>query len=114
VQALEQDIATEVANAYADYSASRDIVDTIETRMLASANNVRTTMEYSYRRGEASFVELLDAVRTYNDTMQSYNEARAAYARSLYTLDSIAGKVTHEVWSDFGRGVRPARRGGMR
>lgn len=94
VQGLEQDISTEVANAYAEYSASRDIVDTIETRMLASANDVRTTTEYSYRRGEASFVEFLDAVRAYNDTMQSYNEARAAHARSLYTLDSIAGKVT--------------------
>ena len=47
-----------------------------------------------YRRGEASFVEFLDAVRAFNDTMQSYNEARADYARSLYTLDSIAGKVT--------------------
>jgi cobalt-zinc-cadmium efflux system outer membrane protein len=94
VQALEQDIASEVANAYAEYSASHDIVQTIETRMLAPARDVRTTTEYSYRRGEASFVEFLDAVRAYNDTMQSYNEARAAYARSLYALDAISGKVT--------------------
>jgi len=94
VHALEQDIGAEAKNAFADYSASRDIVETIETQMLAPANDVRTTTEYSYRRGEASFVELLDAVRAYNDTMQSYNEARAAYARSLFTLDAIAGKVT--------------------
>ena len=93
VQALEQDIATEAANAYVEYSAARDIVATIETQMLATATDVRTTTEYSYRRGEASFVELLDAVRAYNDTMQSYNEARAGYARSLYALDSISGKV---------------------
>jgi len=26
--------------------------------------------------------------------MEGYNEARAQYARSLYTLDSIRGKVT--------------------
>ena len=94
VQALEQDIATEAANAYAEYAAARDIVAAIETQMLTTATDVRTTTEYSYRRGEASFVEFLDAVRAYNDTMQSYNEARAAYARSLYALDSIAGKVT--------------------
>ena len=61
--------------------------------MLTQAQDVRTTTEYSYRRGEASFVEFLDAVRAFNDTMQSYNEARADYARSLYTLDSISGKV---------------------
>lgn len=92
VQALEQGIAEEATSAYADYSASRDIVERIETQMLAPASDVRTTTEYSYRRGEASFVELLDAVRAYNDTMQSYNEARAAYARSLYALDAIAAR----------------------
>jgi cobalt-zinc-cadmium efflux system outer membrane protein len=93
VQALENDISSEMASAYADYSTSRDIVSTIERQMLTQAQAVRTTMEYSYRRGEASFVEFLDAVRAFNDTTQSYNEARASYARSLYALDSIAGKV---------------------
>jgi cobalt-zinc-cadmium efflux system outer membrane protein len=39
-------------------------------------------------------VEFLDAVRAFNDTMQSYNEARASYARSLYALDSMSGKVS--------------------
>jgi cobalt-zinc-cadmium efflux system outer membrane protein len=60
--------------------------------MLAEARDVRETMAYSYRRGEASFVELLDAQRAFNDTMQSYNEARAEFARSLYLIDSAAGK----------------------
>jgi len=60
---------------------------------LTQAQDVRSTTEYSYRRGEASFVELLDAVRAFNETRQSYNEARAEYARSLYALDAIAGKV---------------------
>jgi cobalt-zinc-cadmium efflux system outer membrane protein len=92
-QALENDIASEVANAYAQYSTTREIVDTIERQMLKQAQDVRTTMEYSYRSGEASFIEFLDAVRAFNDTMQSYNSARAEYARSLYTLDSISGKV---------------------
>jgi outer membrane protein, heavy metal efflux system len=92
-QALENDVANEVANAYAQYTAAREIVDTIEHQMLTQARDVRTTTEYSYRRGEASFVEFLDAVRAFNETMQSYNEARADYARSLYTLDSISGKV---------------------
>jgi cobalt-zinc-cadmium efflux system outer membrane protein len=92
-QALEHDISNEVVNAYAQYTAAREIVDTIERQMLTQAQDVRTTTEYSYRRGEASFVEFLDAVRAFNDTMQSYNEARADYARSLYALDSISGKV---------------------
>jgi outer membrane protein, heavy metal efflux system len=93
VQALEHEIANEVIAAYAEYSSAHEIVDTIERQMLTQAEDVRTATEYSYRRGEATFVEFLDAVRAFNETMQSYNDARAGYARSLYALDSIAGKV---------------------
>jgi cobalt-zinc-cadmium efflux system outer membrane protein len=93
VRALENDVATELTTAYSEYSTARDIVDTIERQMLTQAQDVRTTTEYSYRRGEATFVEFLDAVRAFNDTMQSYNEARAGYARSLYALDAISSKV---------------------
>ena len=67
--------------------------------MLSRAQQVRTATEYSYRRGEASFVEFLDAVRAFNDTMRSYNEARAGYARSLYTIDSISGTVQSAIGS---------------
>lgn len=93
-KALEADIAGELEAAFSEYTSARRIVERIETDMLAQARDVRTTMEYSYRRGEASFVEFLDAVRAFNDTTQSYNEARADYARSLYELDAISGKVT--------------------
>jgi cobalt-zinc-cadmium efflux system outer membrane protein len=93
VTALEADVLNEVDAAYQQYSAAHDIVGTIEQQMLQRARDVRGATEYSYRRGEASFVEFLDAVRAFNDTMQSYNEARADYARSLYALDSISGKV---------------------
>jgi len=63
VQAAETDIASELTTAYAEYAAAHDIVDTIEAQMLVQAQDVRTTTEYSYRRGEATFIELLDAVR---------------------------------------------------
>jgi cobalt-zinc-cadmium efflux system outer membrane protein len=91
-RALENDISSEVANAYAQYATTHQVVETIEQQMLAQAQDVRTATDYSYRRGEASFIELLDAVRAYNDTIQSYNGARAEFARSLYTLDAISGR----------------------
>ncbi len=93
-RALEADVAADLDAAFAEYTSARQIVERIETNMLAQARDVRTTMEYSYRRGEASLVEFLDAVRAFNDTTRSYNEARADYARSLYTLDALSGKVT--------------------
>ncbi|HZT78210.1 MAG TPA: TolC family protein [Vicinamibacterales bacterium] len=91
IAAYEAQVRTEVDAAYEAYTAARDVVSTIEAQMLARARDVRSATEYSYRRGEASFVEFLDAVRAFNDTMQSYNAARADYARSLYTLDASAG-----------------------
>ena len=60
--------------------------------MVDQSRRVRDVMEFSYRRGEATFVELLDAQRTFIETMQGLNEARAEYAKSLYTIDAITGK----------------------
>jgi outer membrane protein, heavy metal efflux system len=57
--------------------------------MIGRAKEVRDTTEYSYRRGEASLVEFLDAQRAFNDVMQSYNDARASFAKSLYLIDSV-------------------------
>jgi cobalt-zinc-cadmium efflux system outer membrane protein len=91
-RALEAQIANEAATAFAQYAAARDVVHAIEGQMLTQARDVRTTTEYAYRRGEASFVEFLDAVRAFNETMQSYNQARADYARSLFEIDAIVGK----------------------
>jgi len=52
---------------------------------------MRQISEYSYRRGEATFLEFLDAQRAYNETMQAYNQARADFARSLYGIDAAIG-----------------------
>lgn len=92
IRASEADVQNEVRNAWLQYATSRELLETIEHDLLDQAREVRTTMEYSYRRGEASLVEFLDAQRAFNDARQSYNDARADFARSLYTLDSIAGK----------------------
>jgi len=93
IRALQAEIGAEVQNAYQQYSVAKDLLESFENNMLAEARGVRDTTEYSYRRGEASFVELLDAQRAFNDTMQGFSEARAEYARSLYLIDSISGKA---------------------
>jgi cobalt-zinc-cadmium efflux system outer membrane protein len=95
IRALEAAIANEVDSAFAQYSTSRDLLQSVETTMLSEAREVRSVTEYSYRRGEASLLEFLDATRAFNDTMQAYNDARADYARSLYLLDSVTGKAVN-------------------
>jgi outer membrane protein, heavy metal efflux system len=92
VKALEASVESDVRNAWLQYTTSRDLLDSIERGLLTQAKDVRDTMEYSYRRGEASLVEFLDAQRAFNDARQSYNDARADFARSLYTIESVAGQ----------------------
>lgn len=95
LRALRHDISTEVQNAYDTYSTARLQLESIEKDLLPEAKQVREITQYSYRRGEASFLEFLDAQRAYNDTVQSFNDARADYARSLYLIDSVTGKVVN-------------------
>jgi cobalt-zinc-cadmium efflux system outer membrane protein len=93
IRAAETDVQNDVRNAFVQYSTSKELLETIEHSLLDQARDVRDTMEYSYRRGEASLVEFLDAQRAFNDARQSYNDARADFARSLYTIDSTSGKA---------------------
>jgi cobalt-zinc-cadmium efflux system outer membrane protein len=92
IRALQADIENEVENAYQQYTTAQALLQRIETQMLNQSRDVRQTIEYSYRRGQSTFVEFLDAQRAFNDTMQSYNNAQADYARSLYVIDSVTGK----------------------
>jgi cobalt-zinc-cadmium efflux system outer membrane protein len=91
-RALEAGMRNELDRAWLQYETARSLLTRIEGSMLDKARGVLASMEYSYRAGEASLVEFLDAQRAFNDTMQGYNEARAEYARGLYLIDSVTGK----------------------
>lgn len=92
VRALEQQIRAEAASAWEQYQTALRLLESIEREMLEQAARVRETVEFSYRRGEASFLDLLEAQRTLSETRQGYNEARVEYARALYLLDAIAAR----------------------
>jgi outer membrane protein, heavy metal efflux system len=94
-RALEAGMRNELDVAWRQYETARSLLTRIEGAMLDKARGVLVSMEYSYRAGEASLVEFLDAQRAFNDTTQGYNEARAEYARGLYLIDSVTGK---EAW----------------
>ena len=101
VRAVEARVNGEITSAWQQYTTSRGLLEDIEQGMLTKARDVRQTTEYSYRRGEATLVEFLDAQRAFNEVMQSYNEARGNYARSLYVIDSVAAL------SNLAAGINP-------
>jgi len=88
---LEASIALEIENAWESFVTARRLLGDIERDMLGQAREVRDITEFSYRRGEASLIEFLDAQRAFNETMQAYQEARAEYSRSLYLIDAVTG-----------------------
>ena len=90
-EAMEASITAEVEQALRQYTVSRQLLSNVETDILVKAKSVRDTTEYSYRLGEASLVEFLDAQRAFNDATQTFNDARASYARSLYLIDTVSG-----------------------
>jgi outer membrane protein, heavy metal efflux system len=91
IRALETTIENEVDIAYLQYQNARTILSRIEETLLVKAKDVRQVTEYSYRRGEATFLEFLDAQRAYNETVQAHNQAQADFARSLYSVDAATG-----------------------
>ncbi|MFB3776765.1 MAG: TolC family protein [Bryobacteraceae bacterium] len=93
VRALEAEIEGEVERASIQVETARRLVESIEGKLLAEARDVRDITEFAYRSGEASLLELLDAQRAFNETMQAYNETRAEYARSLYQLEAACGRT---------------------
>jgi cobalt-zinc-cadmium efflux system outer membrane protein len=92
VQALEDQVTGEVRTTYDQYATAHEVLSSFESDALGRAKSVRETMDYSYRRGEASLLEFLDATRAYNDLFQSYIDAEAEYAHSYYGLQSVSGK----------------------
>jgi cobalt-zinc-cadmium efflux system outer membrane protein len=91
---LQQVIAHEVDLASAQYAAAEGTLRTVETDMLSQARDVRAITDYAYRRGQATLIELLDAQRAFNETMQAWNEARAEYARSVFLVRAAVGEGT--------------------
>jgi cobalt-zinc-cadmium efflux system outer membrane protein len=100
IRALEMAIGNEIDIAWLEYQNARTTLSRIEESLLGRAKDVRSVTEYSYKRGEATFLEFLDAQRAYNETVQAHNEARGQFARSLYGIDAAVGASTAE-------GVRP-------
>lgn len=95
IRATEARINGEAVTAFQQYQTSLTLLRDIEQRMLSKANDVLQATDYSYRRGEATLIEFLDAQRAFSDVMQSYTEARASYAKGLYLIDSVTAASVH-------------------
>jgi len=90
--ALETDLAGEVASAYEEFDASRLMLIDIERDLLAPTTDARAGTTYMYQAGATSLLDVLDAQRAYNDTMDTYYSAQAAYRRAQARLALVVGQ----------------------
>ncbi|WP_286753311.1 MULTISPECIES: TolC family protein [Sphingobacterium] len=84
-------IQIEVTQAFLSYQAAQKQVQLFDSAMLSEAKAILAGKVYSYKRGDTSLLEVLNAQRTYNETQLSYYEARYNYAIALVELQRTAG-----------------------
>jgi outer membrane protein, heavy metal efflux system len=92
VNALETGLASEVSSAYEAFDASRQLLIEIERDLLTPTTEARAGTTYMYQAGATSLLDVLDAQRAYNDTMDTYYSAQAAYRRAQATLVLVVGR----------------------
>lgn len=83
---------TDVEKAYLAYQSARRILDIYSSSTIERAGRLKTIAALSYREGATSLLELLDAERGYNQTISSYNQARADYQAALWELEQAVGR----------------------
>lgn len=88
---IEQQIASEIRQAFHVYNAMKKQVAQFQDGMLEEAKAILDGKTYSYSRGETSLLEVLDAQRTFNEVQQSYYETLYNYAAALIELEKAAG-----------------------
>jgi len=89
--AIRAQILSDVDIAFREYSANRDLVAAIERDLIQPATGARDISAYTYRAGGSSLIDLLDAQRAFNDTMQSYLDAQAGLRRAAAHLNAAVG-----------------------
>ncbi len=90
--AVKRRVETEVRQALARYEASRRTVAVYTSEVLANAERVLDATRYSYERGNARLIELLDAQRTVDDVYLSYLGALSNNAKGLVALERASGR----------------------
>jgi cobalt-zinc-cadmium efflux system outer membrane protein len=92
VRAGETAVAGEVAAAYQEFESARSLLADIEQDLLAPTREARASVTYVYQAGATSLLDVLDAQRAFNDTMDTYYSAQAAYRRAQARLSLTVNK----------------------
>ena len=91
-QSARRHVEIEVRQALARYEATRRSVAVYTGEILANADRAVDATRYSYERGAARLIELLDAQRTVDDVYLSYITALSDNAKALVALERASAR----------------------
>lgn len=92
VHQFEIQVDTDVEKAYQTHLAAKKSVALYSEENLKQVRKVRDIIEFSYRHGAATLLELLDAERTVRQATSAYNQARANYQLSIWQIEESIGR----------------------
>jgi len=91
LDAAVQQAQAEVEVALATAATEQGKVRRLREVYLPRAQRARETVEFAYRRGGLSVLDLLDAERTYRDTALEHVRALGSYWAAIYQLEAAVG-----------------------
>ncbi len=92
VQRVELAVRSQVLQAYQTVQAEERRVRALESTYVASARKGRDIAQASYRLGALDLIELLDAERTYRETLRGYNRTLFDHHTAVFQLEAAVGK----------------------
>jgi len=90
LQAAELKAEIQVRQTFSAWQLMQERVQKFRGELLKGDDDVLAAKRFSYQRGQATLLELLEAQRTDNEVHQSYNDALADVAKALIELERAA------------------------
>jgi cobalt-zinc-cadmium efflux system outer membrane protein len=86
------EVESDVEKAYETALSAKQAVELFSNEAIERSRSIRSIITYSYQRGEADLLEVLDAQRSANQILTGYNLARANYLNSIWQLQYAVGR----------------------
>jgi len=84
-------VVSDVAAAWATWTAARDRLQRMETLILDRAKRAHDIVDLQFRGGTATLMDFLDAERTYIATNEEYLQDLANYWSAVFALEQAVG-----------------------
>ncbi len=88
---LEIEIGNRLEDEYKNYKITFEQSKIFSTELLDRAKRSLEIGQFSYEQGEIGLLDVLDALRTYRDTLREYYQVLYEFYISQITLEKIAG-----------------------